>query len=94
MFLDLHNVQKIPIWWKWYSWICPTAWTLYGLIISQFGDVTITMDDGTPMNVFVENYYDFKHSWLGWVAIVVVSFVVLFSFLFAFAIMKLNFQTR
>jgi hypothetical protein len=52
------------------------------------------MEDGTPMNVFVENYYDFKHSWLGWVAIIVVSFAALFAFSFACAIMKLDFQTR
>jgi hypothetical protein len=64
------------------------------LIISQFGDVTMPMEDGTPMNVFVENYYDFKHSWLGWVAIIVVSCAALFAFSFACAIMKLDFQTR
>jgi high-affinity Fe2+/Pb2+ permease len=52
------------------------------------------MDDGTPVNAFVDNYYDFKYSWLGWVALAVVAFGVLFAFLFAFAIMKLNFQTR
>ncbi|CAN6344739.1 unnamed protein product [Urochloa humidicola] len=85
---------KIPVWWRWYCWICPTAWTLYGLIVSQFGDVTKPMDDGTPVNAFVENYYDFKHSWLGWVALVVVAFAMLFAFCFAFAIMKFNFQTR
>uniref|UniRef100_A0A0A8XP43 ABC-2 type transporter transmembrane domain-containing protein n=1 Tax=Arundo donax TaxID=35708 RepID=A0A0A8XP43_ARUDO len=85
---------KIPIWWRWYCWICPVAWTLYGLIVSQFGDITMPMDDGTPVNVFLENYYDFKHSWLGWVALVVVAFAVLFAFLFAFAIMNLNFQKR
>ncbi|GJN13495.1 hypothetical protein PR202_gb00205 [Eleusine coracana subsp. coracana] len=85
---------KIPIWWRWYCWICPVTWTLYGLIASQFGDITTLMDDGTPVNVFVENYYDFKHSWVGLVAAVVVAFTVLFAFLFAFAIMKLNFQKR
>jgi hypothetical protein len=52
------------------------------------------MDDGVPVNMFVENYFDFKHSWLGVVATVVVAFVVLFAFLFGFAIMKLNFQRR
>ncbi|OEL30546.1 ABC transporter G family member 36 [Dichanthelium oligosanthes] len=85
---------RVPIWWRWYCWICPVAWTLYGLVVSQFGDVTTPMDDGTPVNVFIENYFDFKHSWLGWVAAVVVAFAVLFAALFGFAIMKLNFQKR
>jgi hypothetical protein len=52
------------------------------------------MDDGIPVNVFVENYFDFKHSWLGFVAVVIVAFTMLFAFLFGFAIMKLNFQKR
>jgi high-affinity Fe2+/Pb2+ permease len=52
------------------------------------------MDDKRTVKVFVEDYFDFKHSWLGWVAAVVVAFGVLFATLFAFAIMKLNFQKR
>ncbi|KAG2598998.1 ABC transporter G family member 36 [Panicum virgatum] len=85
---------KVPIWWRWYCWICPVAWTLYGLVVSQFGDMMSRMDDGRTVKVFVEDYFDFKHSWLGWVAAVVVGFAVLFAALFGFAIMKLNFQKR
>nr|CAB3473536.1 unnamed protein product [Digitaria exilis] len=85
---------KVPIWWRWYCWACPVAWTLYGLVVSQFGDITTPMDNGVPVNVFVENYFGFKHSWLGVVAAVVVAFAVFFACLFGFAIMKLNFQRR
>ncbi|CAO2165489.1 unnamed protein product [Urochloa humidicola] len=85
---------KTPIWWKWYCWACPVAWTLYGLVVSQFGDITTPMDNGVPVNSFVENYFGFKHSWLGVVAAVVVAFTVFFACLFGFAIMKLNFQRR
>ncbi|CAO2179266.1 unnamed protein product [Urochloa humidicola] len=85
---------KTPIWWKWYCWACPVAWTLYGLVVSQFGDITTPMDNGIPVNAFVENYFGFKHSWLGVVAAVVVAFTVFFACLFGFAIMKLNFQRR
>jgi hypothetical protein len=70
------------------------AWSLYGLVVSQFGDITTPMDDSVPVNVFVEKYFGFKHNWLGVVAAVVVAFAVLFAFLFGFAIMKLNFQRR
>ncbi|KAG0538404.1 hypothetical protein BDA96_03G233200 [Sorghum bicolor] len=85
---------KVPIWWKWYCWACPVAWTLYGLVVSQFGDITTPMDNGVPVNVFVENYFGFKHSWLGVVAAVVMAFTIFFASLFGFAIMKLNFQRR
>ncbi|CAO2188184.1 unnamed protein product [Urochloa humidicola] len=85
---------RVPIWWRWYCWMCPVAWTLYGLVVSQFGDVMTEMDDGRTVKVFVEDYFDFKHSWLGGVAAMVVAFTVLFAALFGFAIMKLNFQKR
>jgi hypothetical protein len=52
------------------------------------------MDDKRPVKVFVEDYFDFKYSWLGWVAAVVVAYAVLFATLFGFAIMKFNFQKR
>lgn len=65
-----------------------------GLVVSQFGDITRPMDDATPVNVFVELYFAFKHSWLGWVAAIVVAFSMLFAALFGFSIMKLNFQKR
>lgn len=28
----------IPVWWRWYYWCSPVAWTIYGLITSQVGD--------------------------------------------------------
>ncbi|XP_066316434.1 ABC transporter G family member 36-like [Miscanthus floridulus] len=70
---------KVPIWWRWYCWICPEAGRLYGLVVSQFGDVMTPMDDGNRTVVvsqFVEDYFGFKHSWLGRVAAVVVAFAV------------------
>ncbi|MBA0843490.1 hypothetical protein Goarm_000675, partial [Gossypium armourianum] len=30
---------RIPVWWRWYYWVCPISWSLYGLIASQYGDV-------------------------------------------------------
>nr|CAB3477576.1 unnamed protein product [Digitaria exilis] len=87
---------KVPIWWRWYCWACPMAWTLYGLVASQFGDITTLMDDipGMTVKAYIEDRFDFKHSWLGGVAAAVVGFTVLFAGLFGFAIMKLNFQKR
>ncbi|TKW32265.1 hypothetical protein SEVIR_2G157400v4 [Setaria viridis] len=85
---------RTPIWWRWYCWVCPIAWTLYGLVVSQYGDITTPTEDGRSVKVFLEDYFDFKHSWLGWAAAVVVAFSMLFAALFAFAIMKLNFQKR
>ncbi|TVU34551.1 hypothetical protein EJB05_16387, partial [Eragrostis curvula] len=85
---------KVPIWWRWYCYICPIAWTLYGLVVSQFGDNATPMDDGKLVMHFIDDYFDFKLSWLGWVAAIVAAFAVFFASLFGFAIMKFNFQKR
>ncbi|CAA6670843.1 unnamed protein product [Spirodela intermedia] len=84
---------RIPIWWRWYCWACPVAWTLYGLIASQFGDISDTID-GEPVDVFLDRYFGFKHDFLWAVAMAVVAFSVLFSSIFAFSIKTLNFQKR
>ncbi|KAJ3670859.1 hypothetical protein LUZ60_008285 [Juncus effusus] len=85
----------IPVWWRWYVWICPVAWTLYGLVSSQFGDLTgIYLENNQSVADFVTSYFGFHHDFLGLVAVVVVAFAVLFAFLFGFAIQKFNFQRR
>ncbi|KAK1311944.1 putative pleiotropic drug resistance protein 7 [Acorus calamus] len=87
---------KIPVWWRWYYWMSPVSWTLYGLVASQFGDITRSMEDGDKETVekFVRNYFGFKHDFLGVVAAVVVGFTVLFAFIFAISIKIFNFQRR
>jgi ABC-type multidrug transport system permease subunit len=86
---------QIPGWWIWYYWICPVAWSLYGLIVSQYGDITDKMQDGDQsVKEFIESYFGYKHDFLPVLAVVVLGFCVLFAFLFAFTIQKLNFQKR
>lgn len=91
--------QKIPKWWVWYYWICPVAWTVYGLIVSQYRDVTeeisVPGETNKPsIKDFIEDYYGFKSDFMGPVAGVLVAFTLFFAFIFAFCIKILNFQTR
>ncbi|KAL9460374.1 hypothetical protein AB3S75_003560 [Citrus x aurantiifolia] len=85
---------RIPEWWRWYYWANPVAWTMYGLFASQFGDVEDKMENGETVKQFVRNYFDFKHEFLGVVAVVVAAFAVLFGVLFAAGIKRFNFQHR
>ncbi|XP_058112145.1 pleiotropic drug resistance protein TUR2-like [Magnolia sinica] len=85
---------RIPIWWRWYYWACPVAWTLYGLVASQFGDISKRMDNGMIVSEYVREYFGFKHDFLGVIAAGVIGFTVLFAFIFAFSIKVLNFQRR
>ncbi|XP_041014876.1 pleiotropic drug resistance protein 1-like [Juglans microcarpa x Juglans regia] len=85
---------RIPIWWRWYSWACPLAWTLYGLVAAQFGDNKDILDTGETVEDFVRDYFGFKHEFVGVVAAVIVGFTLLFAFIFAMSIKMLNFQRR
>ncbi|GAB2293593.1 transcription factor [Dionaea muscipula] len=86
---------SIPIWWRWYYWACPVAWTLYGLVTSQFGDMQRQLQDqGVSIEEFLRAHYGFHHDFLGVVAGVLVGMVVVFVFIFAFSIKSLNFQKR
>lgn len=90
---------KIPKWWVWYYWICPVAWTVYGLIASQYGDVqaTITVPGVTPnpsIKSYISSQFGYDEDFLGPVAVVLVAFAVFFAFMYAYCIRTLNFQTR
>ncbi|KAL2332417.1 hypothetical protein Fmac_019998 [Flemingia macrophylla] len=87
---------SIPIWWRWYYWGCPLAWTLYGLVASQFGDIMDPMPslDYVPVKYFVESYFGIKHDFVGVCAVAVSGFAILFGFTFAVAIKNFNFQKR
>lgn len=84
----------MPIWWRWYYWICPVSYTLYGLIASQFGDIKDKFDTGESVEHFVRNYFGYRRDLLGVVAAVHVGICVLFGFTFAFSIKAFNFQKR
>ncbi|KAF7138156.1 hypothetical protein RHSIM_Rhsim07G0150400 [Rhododendron simsii] len=85
---------RLPVWWKWYVYICPVSWTLYGLVASQFGNIQAKLDTGETVEYFVQTYFDFKHDFVGYVAIIIVGIAVLFGFFFAFSIKAFNFQRR
>ncbi|CAN1308011.1 ABC transporter G family member 39 [Linum perenne] len=89
---------QIPIWWRWYYWCSPVAWTLYGVVTSQIGDKENLMEiPGLPslaVNKVLEIGLGFEHSFLPVVVVAHLGFVCIFFFVFAFGIKFINFQTR
>nr|AGT28055.1 pleiotropic drug resistance transporter 3 [Panax ginseng] len=87
---------RIPVWWRWYYWACPVAWSLYGLLASQFGDVkdVALQDTNQTVEEFLKTYYGYHHDFLGVVAAMVSCFAILFAFIFAYSIKAFNFQKR
>lgn len=91
--------MRIPVWWRWYYWANPVAWSLYGLLTSQYGDVNelVKLADGgqsVPIKQLLKDQFGYRHDFLGVAGIAVVGFCVLFAVIFAFAIKSFNFQRR
>ncbi|XP_020097477.1 ABC transporter G family member 31 [Ananas comosus] len=91
--------KRIPVWWRWYYWADPISWTLYGLLTSQFGDIEkpMKLSDGNHsanISTFLRVHFGYRHEFLGFVAIMVVGFSVIFAMVFALGIKFLNFQRR
>ncbi|KAJ1435977.1 P-loop containing nucleoside triphosphate hydrolase [Sesbania bispinosa] len=81
---------QIPIWWRWYYWASPVAWTIYGLVTSQVGDKNspIEVPGFKPMTIkeYLEKRLGFQHDFLGVVALTHIAFSLLFLFVFAYGI--------
>ncbi|PON42828.1 ABC transporter-like [Parasponia andersonii] len=90
---------QIPIWWRWYYWASPVAWTLYGLVTSQVGDKNADLElpglgTSVPLKSFLKDSLGFDYDFLPVVAAAHVGWVLLFFFVFAYGIRFLNFQRR
>nr|GMC68650.1 ABC transporter G family member 32 isoform X2 [Ipomoea batatas] len=91
--------KRIPIWWRWYYWANPVAWSLYGLVASQYSDSEkpIKVSDrveSIPLKLLVKVVFGYRHDFIGIAGFMVVGFCILFAVIFAYAIKSFNFQKR
>ncbi|KAL1819090.1 hypothetical protein ACET3Z_013959 [Daucus carota] len=89
---------QIPIWWRWYYWGSPIAWTIYGLITSQLGEsmdpVVRFGEDSIPVKDYLKDVLGYESDFLGYVVLAHIGWALLFAFVFAYGIKFLNFQRR
>ncbi|XP_062178966.1 ABC transporter G family member 42-like [Phragmites australis] len=89
---------RIPGWWIWYYWICPLAWTVYGLIVTQYGDleeiISVPGQPNQTISYYITHHFGYHRNFMVVVAPVIVLFAVFFAFMYAVCIKKLNFQQR
>ncbi|XP_028056720.1 ABC transporter G family member 39-like isoform X2 [Camellia sinensis] len=85
---------RIPTWWKWYAWVCPFSWSLYGLACSQYGDIQSMLNNGETVAEFITRYFGYKNNFLKIISIGTIGFAVIFACIFAVSISTLNFQKR
>ncbi|KAM4119623.1 hypothetical protein ACJW30_03G073100 [Castanea mollissima] len=79
---------QIPIWWRWYYWASPVAWTLYGLVTSQVGDKNASLEipeaGNVPLKVYLKVSLGFEYDFLSAVAVAHLGFLLLFFFVISF----------
>ncbi|XP_027349415.1 ABC transporter G family member 39-like isoform X6 [Abrus precatorius] len=89
---------QLPVWWRWYYWASPVAWTLYGLVTSQLGnknaELEIPGSGSMGLKEFLKQNLGFDYDFLPVVATAHLGWVLLFLFVFAYGIKFLNFQRR
>ncbi|RWW45140.1 hypothetical protein BHE74_00049055 [Ensete ventricosum] len=89
--------QNLPVWWLWFYYICPVAWTLRGVITSQLGDVETRIVgpgfDGT-VKQYLEESLGYGSGMLGITVVVLIAFSLFFFTAYATSIKVLNYQRR
>ncbi|URD73004.1 Plant PDR ABC transporter associated [Musa troglodytarum] len=90
--------KMMPSWWRWYYWVDPAAWTIYGLMVSQLGDnvdlLQVAGRSDETVKEFLKEYFGLQDKYLSLIVSLHVAVIVLFLFIFGFSIKHLNFQKR
>ncbi|KAL7594961.1 hypothetical protein Lser_V15G29884 [Lactuca serriola] len=89
---------QIPIWCRWYYWANPLSWTVYGLITSQIGEKDDMLEvpgaGNMTLKSFINERFGYEYDFLPIVATAHIGWILLFFFVFVYAIKYLNFQNR
>ncbi|KAJ6851228.1 ABC transporter G family member 45-like isoform X4 [Iris pallida] len=90
--------KMIPVWWRWFYWADPAAWTVYGLMFSQLGDhdelIHVPGRSDQTVKEFIEDYLGLQDHYFALIVALHIVVIVLFSLLFVFSIKNLNFQKK
>eukprot|EP00878_Enallax_costatus_P039536 GHUV01045340.1.p1 GENE.GHUV01045340.1~~GHUV01045340.1.p1 ORF type:complete len:103 (-),score=9.40 GHUV01045340.1:219-527(-) len=89
---------SMPKYWRWLNRLVPTTWVLYGLGVSQLGDVTghIVQFAGRRMSVsaFTRLLFDFEYGMRWWCLLIVFGYVVFLRVTSILALKYVNFLRR
>ncbi|KAK2076469.1 hypothetical protein QBZ16_000994 [Prototheca wickerhamii] len=90
---------NIPGWWIWCYYLSPVSWSLYGLIVSQLGD----LDDSyivdfsgqvVPVPDFIEDYLGYSYDMLWPCVGILLAFIVVFLLISGLSLKLVNYQNR
>ena len=86
-------------WWIWFYWLSPTAYSIYGLVGAQLGDVDhefVTNFRGQRVSVsqYLIQEYGLHHDFIGYAVLVLCAFIIFFRSVAILATARLNYQKR
>lgn len=91
-------IKMIPVWWRWFYWACPPAWTVYGIMFSQLGDndhlISVLGQPDQTVKQFLEGYLGLESHYFPLIVGLHFVIIILFGFIFGFSTKTLNFQKR
>lgn len=88
---------SIPYYWQWLNRCVPTTWVLYGLGVSQLGDVKQLVAFAgrrVPVKGFVKGLFDYDYDMRWWCLAIMVTYVVFFRITSILALRYINFLRR
>ncbi|KAJ7956622.1 Pleiotropic drug resistance ABC transporter [Quillaja saponaria] len=85
---------RIAIWWQWYAWVCPVAWSMYGMSAAQYSDVQTKLETGETVSEYMRDYFGFRHDFLWVASLALIGFTILFLSVYTYSMKFLNFQKR
>ncbi|GAB2300380.1 hypothetical protein Dimus_034421 [Dionaea muscipula] len=85
---------RLPMVWKWYSWICPVSWSVYGLVSTHYGSDESQLEDGSTVAAYIKDQFDFRYELLWTVVAALVGFNLVFVALHLLSTKAFNFQKR
>lgn len=88
----------MPKWYAWYYYLNPFAYSLQGIVLSQLGDVddVVALPDGgaVPVQVALEAVFGYRYSFLGYNALIMIGFCVVFAFTGLISLYTFKFHSR
>ncbi|KAL0018676.1 hypothetical protein WJX77_002041 [Trebouxia sp. C0004] len=89
---------NMPGWWIWMSYLNPVYWSVYGLIISQVGNLSVgcalVSGDVVPVYDAVLIVFGYHRGMIGWIVLILVAWVFVNWSAAYLALAKFNFLQR
>ena len=87
-------MQRIVGWLRWFVWLNPEFWSLYGTAAVQYANEKTRLDSGETVSEFMRDHFGFRHDFLWVVSVWLIAFTLLIVAVYTYSLKVLVFQRR